>query len=45
MKRTKQEIEFFRHFDGVQINEVELERWERFVIPADKLLERYGIKK
>lgn len=45
MKQTKQEIDFFRHFGAVQIREIAIENWQRYVIPADKLAERYGIKK
>lgn len=32
MKKTKQETDFFRYFDHVEIVDVPTEPWERYVI-------------
>jgi hypothetical protein len=39
-RMSKEEAEFFRYFDNVEVKDVKQESWERFVVP----LSRYNTK-
>lgn len=41
-KTSKEEADFFRYFDDVQITQVEQETWERYMVPLSRYTTNKG---